>query len=350
MTTRPRRITLNSIAEETGTSISTVSRALNNHESIDPATRARVRQAAERLGYKAPGTDERRGQNRVMSVLLNWSDQNALVPSPTSRYGSFNHIQNMLISVEQTAEANGYHLIINSIKGLSNGVPSSIRTQFAGGALILGGLVEDGLVEQIAQAVPTIFVSSFLPSGKVHALHINYRLSTASAVDHLVALGHRRIAFLNGPGSTNTSTEKLAGYLESCWNHDLPLERSLVVAANGFLFRDGIEAAARLFQQAEFTALVAGTDMLARGAIQAAEGRELRVPRDLSVASAYNTEEDQARPGLLPLTGVQVPYQLIGRLAVERLLEIMRRPLPPSATVLYPELKIGSSTAPVREA
>lgn len=350
MNTKPRRITLNSIAEETGISISTVSRALNNHESIDPATRARVRQVAQRLGYKGLGTEERRGKNRVMSVLLNWSDQNVLVSSSTSRYGSFNHIQNMLISVEQAAETNGYHLMINSIKGLSDGIPSSIRTQFADGALILGGMVENGLVEQIAEAVPTIFVSSFLPSGKVHALHINYRQSTANAVDHLVELGHRRIAFLNGPSSTNTSTEKLAGYLQSCWSHKLPLEPSLVVAANGFEFRDGIEAATGLFQQAEFTALVAGTDTLARGAIQAAEGRELRVPQDLSVASAYNTEEDAARPGLLPLTGVQVPYQLIGRLAVERLLEIMRRPLSPSATVLYPELKIGSSTAVVQEA
>ena len=350
MDTRRRRVTLNNIAEETGTSASTVSRVLNNHESIDPETRARVRQAAERLGYKSPGTDERRSQDRVLSVLLNWSDQNALVSAPTSRYGSFGHIQNMLISVEQTAEANGYHLILNSIKGMSHGMPSSIRSQFASGAVILGGMVEDSLVEQIAQTVPTIFVSSFLPSGKVHAIHINYRQSTANAVNHLVALGHRRIAFLNGPGSTNTSTEKVAGYLESCWSHNLPLERSLVVEAHGFVLRDGIDAAERLFQQAEFTAVVAGTDVLARGAIEAAEGRELRVPRDLSVASAYNTEEDPAHAGLLPLTGVQVPYQFIGRLAVERLLEIMRRPLPPSATVLYPELKIGSSTAPVRQA
>ena len=346
MTIKRRRITLHNVAAEIGTSTSTVSRALNNHDSIDLETRIRVRQVADRLGYKAPRTDERRGANRVLSVILNLADEDPELRARPSRYGSFGHIQRMLFSIEQAAQARGYHLILNSTPVAPDELPPSVRTHFVDGVVVLGGLIADPLVESIAREVPTVFVSSYLPTGGVHAIHINYRLGTVLAMEHLVALGHRRIALLNGPSATNTSAEKLAGYLQACWQHDLPLDRMLVVDAPGFELHEGRRATAQLLEHARFTALVAGTDVLAHGAIEAAEARGVHIPSDLSVVSLYNSLEQLTQEKSVALTGVQVPFARIGEIAVDRLLALLAEPSPPRATVLYPELVIGDSSGP----
>ncbi len=346
MTIKRQRITLHTIAAEVGTSTSTVSRALNNHDSIDLETRLRVRQTAERLGYKTPRADEGRRSNRVLSVILNLADDEPTIQSRPTRYGSFGHIQRMLFSIEQAAQARGYHLILNSTPTAPEQLPPSVSSHFVDGAVVLGGLIPDALVELIAREVPTIFVSSYLPSGGVHAVHINYRLGVVEVMEHLIALGHRRIALLNGPSETNTSAEKLAGYLQVCWQHNLPLERALVVDSAGFEQHEGIQAATQLLEQTNFTALVAGTDVLARGAIKAAQARGLHIHTDLSVASVYNSLEQSTQEESVALTGVEVPFPRIGEIAVERLLALVNEPSPPRATVLYPALVIGDSSGP----
>lgn len=347
--TKQSRITLHTIAQEAGVSTSTVSRVLNNYEHTDATTRARVQRIASRLGYKGPAANDQRAQNNVLSVIMYWVDPSHSKHDPASGYNTSDHAPSILFSIEQTAQAHGYHLILNSFPATVTDLPSSIHTRFAGGALLLGGLVEDTVIELIAREVPTVFVGSFVVSGSVSAVHIDYRLGASQAVAHLIALGHRHIALLNGPLGTNTSTAKRAGFLEACWSHDLPLERSLVVDAGSFDYADGRAAAEQLLAQGRFTALVAGTDVLASGALAAVQARGLRVPQDISIVTLYNAHENLMYQADFELTGVEVPFKLIGQLAVERLLALIANPQPPTATVIYPEFKIGASSGPAPE-
>jgi DNA-binding LacI/PurR family transcriptional regulator len=347
MNVKRKRTSLLDIAQEAGVSTSTASRILNNQDRSDPQTRAHVLKTAERLGYTLPKDVKRRDGNKAVAAIMGWEHGSASTKSPVSVYGSFDHIQRALISIEQTCQMHGYHLILNSASGTSEVLPSSIQTGVVEGALLLGGQFADPFVARIAQEVPTVFVGSYLAQGGVHAIHCNYTQGAAQAVDHLVELGHRRIALLNGSHRTHSSADKLAGFLRSCHSYDLPVDRSLIVHADGFQMAYGLAAAQDLFKQAQFTALIGATDGLSAAAIEVAQARGLRVPDDLSVVSLYNANAGAPfQAGIRSLSGVQVPHELIGQLAAERLLAILAQPIMPAEIVLPVEFEIGDTSGP----
>lgn len=346
MVTTKSRATLHHIAKEVGVSASTVSRALNNRERIDPETRARVQAAAERLGYRQAGGAEAPARTMAIAVICDRMQGGTRTSLPANLYGTFDHIQSMLFSVEQAASAHNYHMVLNSIQASEGELPSSVRSRFVDGVILMGGSFPDRLVEQIAAEVPTVFLASYTAERPVDSVRINYRLGAEQAVGHLGGLGHRRIALLNGPNSTNTSAEKLSGFLSGCHRHGIALGAELVVAAPGFFLEDGAQVAEGLLNHGGFTAVIAGTDILAYSFILAAERRGLQIPGDISVVSLYNSDERDVREGPVPLTGIHVPYDQLGHLAVERLLSIITQPQPPVETLLRAEFVVKGSTAP----
>lgn len=334
------------IAQEAGVSTATVSRVLNNHPKIDADTRSRVIAIADQLGYKGASAP-RANLSMALSVILDRPGQTPAEGDVLGDdYGSFLHIQRMIVSIEQATQAQGYQLMLISMATLQRELPPAIQQRGVDGAIVIGGYFPEKLIAEVAQAVPTVIAGGALPSSAAHAVHMNYQRSAAEVVDHLVGLGHRRIALLNGPRSSLTSAEKLGGYCQRCAYHGLELDSSLIIYADSFDIRDGYAATEQLFRQGSFTALVGATDVLCQGALQVAHTRGLELPRDLSLVSLYNSGQSLMWPSLQPLTGVRAPHELVGQLAVERLLAQIAQPSAPMETVVPAELRLGASSGP----
>jgi LacI family transcriptional regulator len=168
-----------------------------------------------------------------------------------------------------------------------------------------------------------------------------------SATQHLIDLGHKRIAFVGGPLNTACNQARLHGYRAALENNGLPFDSALV-SSGGFNHDNGFKRAARLLSLASPpTAVFAGCDPIAFGVMEMARQRGLSVPNDLSVVGFDDTYvADWSGP---PLTTVHQPLQEMGRAAVRVLMALVGGSTPDTHHVeLATHLVVRSSTAAPR--
>jgi LacI family transcriptional regulator, galactose operon repressor len=197
-----------------------------------------------------------------------------------------------------------------------------------------------GLVRGLAAEVPTVFVDRLVPPD-VDSVAGDDAAGTALIVDHLVGLGHRRVALVNGDDGLETARAREAGAEAALRRHGL----ALVSRSSGaFTLESGDEQARAIFTRRELpTAVVAANDLLAMGVLAAAARAGLAVPGDVSVAGY----DDIAYAAFTspPLTTVRQPAREMGEEAVRLLLaRLAGDRSPPRRSVVVPELRARSST------
>jgi LacI family transcriptional regulator len=169
-----------------------------------------------------------------------------------------------------------------------------------------------------------------------------------AAVGHLVELGHRRIAHLAGPDGVSTSVVRASAFREAVAAHGIPTEDAPVIACDGFTESGGTAGTNRLLDtRPELTAIVAGNDLIALGALRAIVAHGLSCPRDLSLTGFNDMRfADALSPGL---TTVRVPHQLMGAETARLLLKRLDEPGTVAETLLMPvDLVVRASTDRVR--
>jgi len=217
---------------------------------------------------------------------------------------------------------------------LSRRVDAAILTVTAG--------VQPALVQRVAAAIPTVFVDRPVDSIADCVVGDN-TAGTAAAVEHLVSLGHRRVAFVNGEETLATGRERRIGIETALGRHGLEL---IAASAGSFTIESGRAQMEALLRGGSLpTAVCAGNDLLAMGVLSAAAEHALEVPGDLSVVgydgipyTAFTTP---------PLTTVRQHGRAMGeetaRLLLSRLAGYEGRP---RRVVVHPELVRRGSTAP----
>jgi len=219
------------------------------------------------------------------------------------------------------------------------------------GLLLTGGVISSDLAEAIRRrGIACVLIGGHLPESTFPSVSGDVARGTYLCVQHLVELGHRRIALVNGPTETYTSIERRAGYLEAMFDAGLPVERDWIRWRPGY---DGFSAQAGKDVTAEFlqldnrpTAIVYASDTLALGGLGVLTEAGLRVPDDVSI-----TGFDDARiaTAMNPqLTTVKVDRVAWGTRALERLLRILdetNRP-EPERLLMPVELNVRGSSGP----
>jgi LacI family transcriptional regulator len=163
---------------------------------------------------------------------------------------------------------------------------------------------------------------------------------------HLVELGHRRIAHLGGPQTLSTGLNRLRAYRHALHDHGLEPDDDLVLVCEAFTESAGAKALSQLLDRGvEFTAVLAGNDLLALGCYDALAEHGLSCPDDVSVVGFNDTPfMDKLQP---PLTTVRIPHYEIGAEAARLLLDALRAPERHARSVLLPlSLIVRQSTAP----
>ena len=311
-----RRVTIRDVAERAGVSVATASRVLSGNYPVPQTTRARVLRAAQALDYVANAHARALvGGGRKMVAVL--------VRQVTSPF--YAHVAE---GVEAEAAAHGWLCLV----GQTGGEPQRelefvqlMREEGARLVILVGGVVEDddyrARVAQYAQALDAagsrlVLCGRPAPGPDIPALVVEFdNEAGASAItSHLLSAGHRKIVFLGGlPGNTALDA-RVAGYRAALAEHRLPPQAAHVVDC-GLGRANGQRAMAELLKGGpEFTAVFAGDDMVAAGALRAIADAGLRVPDDISVVG-YN-DIPLAADFHPPLTTVRTPAEELGREAV----------------------------------
>jgi DNA-binding LacI/PurR family transcriptional regulator len=186
-----------------------------------------------------------------------------------------------------------------------------------------------------------VLVYRSLPDLPLPSVTVENKLGARQLVEHLIGLGHQRIAVIHGPRGNEDSDWRARGYHEALAAHDLPPDPALEVEG-GFSEDSGATGARELLARgAPFTALFAADDEMAIGAIGVLSAAGLRVPHDIAVVGFDDIVT--ARYIQPPLTTVRAPTEQVGREAVRLLLAAIAG-APPAQTVLLPvELVIRQS-------
>ncbi|HEX9131923.1 MAG TPA: LacI family DNA-binding transcriptional regulator [Ktedonobacteraceae bacterium] len=317
------KLTILDIARLAGVSTATVSRVLNQKQDVDPKTRERILRIMEEQGYvpniAASGLAGKR------SHLLG-----ALVPSLT-----WPLVPELMRGVGEVVGSTSYELILYSItdvnheKDRSDVIDRIVGTRLAAGLLaVFPGPSAKHLAELHSRDFPVVLIDD---QGKLPEttpwISVDNRVGAYEATRHLIRLGHRRIAHIQGPLKYQVSHDRYQGYCDALNEAGIALDPSLVQEGD-FMPPSGRTCANAFFDLVERrpTAIFAGSDYMAYGAISAAEQRGLRVPEDVAVVGFDdNPSSAHMEPAL---TTVRQPFYEMGRRASEILLALVDAPPP----------------------
>ncbi|MEW5989859.1 MAG: LacI family DNA-binding transcriptional regulator [Chloroflexota bacterium] len=326
------------MASRAGVSRTTVSLVLNDRgESIPEATRRRVLEAARDLGYHPDHSARGLAGGRSQTLAL------VLRQTPEQVAGDA-LLAETLRGLATAARASSFRVLVEPLGPGEATYGELVRSGRADGAVVSGPLFDDPeLADLVAEGFP-IVIQGHLPGAAAPSVDVDNVASARLAVDHLIELGHRRIACItNATLSYTAAADRLAGYREALATAGLAAGPELV-AEGAFDAASGHRAMTTILGQGRPDAVFVASDVVALGAIGALREAGLRVPDDVSIVGF----DDVPLAAYFdpPLTSVRVPAHDLGLAAGNALLDRIAGREVPDRTLLPTELIVRASTAP----
>ena len=330
------RVTIAQVAADAGVSAMTVSNVLNGRAGASEATRQRVLEVAERLGYTAPSArNGRRGRTGHIGVLT---------LDLTGEYG----LEIVRGIAGETADDERELLLNASL----DAIRERERIAFfangpVDGLLLIAPVLEPETVDAIqASDLPVVVIDPRRLDVDLPRVTVDNYDGVRAGTRHLIEAGHRDIAYIRGEEDHESTEVRYRGYADAMRLAGIEPDPALAVTSN-FNHQGGIHAATHLLTTHRPTAIVAGADPIAFGALTAARTLGLSVPDDLSIVGFDDLP--QAARGEPPLTTVRQPLYDMGRAGTRALLSLIaRQPLPTDDIRLPTKLVVRATTAPPR--
>lgn len=332
------RVTIKDVARASGVSYATVSRVLSDYEFVKESTRARVREAVERLGYIAnlQARSLAGGHSRIVGLL---------VPNLDISY-----VGTITRGIDQELERANYNLMLfTSHRHPANEsvYVSAIANGLTDGLLLVAPLMPATYLEVLReQNFPYVLIDQADPTENSSIVESTNWQGAYEATRYLCQLGHTRIAFITGMLAIRSAVDRLEGYKAALTECDIPIREELIIEGD-FQQQAGYETTKSLLQRVDPppTAIFASNDLSALGAMDAARECGLRVPDDISIVGFDDIPQSSL---VFPkLTTVRQPLEKMGRVAVRMLLEqIDNRSHPLQQVALETQLVIRDSSGP----
>jgi DNA-binding LacI/PurR family transcriptional regulator len=328
-----RSVSIKDIARIAKVSPSTVSRALNADPRISEATTDRILNLARKMGY-TPSLIAR-------DLVTQQTNTIGLVMSRISDL----FVADLVIGVEQAARRYGYSVfLISSYRDAQREKKAvqSLHERRTTGIIVTGSQIDEGYLALRARfPQPIVLINC---RAYPYSISSDNLAGARQAVEHLVQLGHHRIAYLANPKSRQANLDRLAGYEAILNQVDLPLEQELVVAGDGTM-AGGQQAAERLLAlSSPPTAMFCFNDLMAIGALCALSQAGLRVPADCSLVGFDDLEV--AAYCCPPLTTVRQHRDRLGQRAMHMLHQLIQGRDEVQAEILPAELVVRKTTGP----
>lgn len=327
------RPTISDVAREAGVSVPTVSKVVNGRYGVAAATSKRVLDVVEALGYETSlvASSLRRQRTNVIGILV-------------AEFESFS--VELLKGASSAAAKAGYELLAYSGRGAGNSQVGWERRSLSrlAGTLIDGAIIVTPTVLIPTTSIPVVAIDPHTGQGGPSTIDSDNFGGARVATQHLIDLGHRRIAHMRGRSDLASAQLREDGYRESLAEAGIPFDPALVLDG-GYQTAQSAEAARSLLTREDRpTAVFAANDMSALGVLQVALELGLRVPDDLSVIGFDDIPE--ASSSTPPLTTLAQPLQDLGAQALQMLVELLAGNEVPSRVHLPAELVVRGSTGP----
>lgn len=338
-----KKVTLRDIAEHLGVNTSTVSRALNPKTSkmLTAEQVRRIQQAADELGYVQNTMAYALKKGRSMTIGVIIPDLMNPVFPPILK-GIMNCLNRESYTSIIAYSENDIDLALTEIKRM--------KGRQVDGFILAGAFRDDFSVDYcVENKIPVITVGRSVGHDVVDKIVIDNDSGMQQMVEHLLELGHRRIALIAAPQNISDGYERYWAYRNQLKAHGIDVDEDLIVQAEAFTLDAGREATEELLSRnIPFTAVIAANDLVALGCIEELERKGLHCPDDVSVIGFNNMPYlDLLR---VPLTTIEIPRQRMGEKAAKLILDRLKRPeMPLQCIVLEPHLLCRSSTTRCRD-
>jgi len=338
-----RGVSIKDVARESNSSLTTVSLVLNNRDlRISQATRERILKAVAKLGYRPSRLAQGLQAQKTAFLAI-------LVPQIQHAFAD-PYFGELISAIHDRATESDYKILIEVAH------PRFIREQrhldlfgrhYVDGMLCLGVTDKDRYLEVLEErGYPALIVNNHLPGSRLNYVRCDYEAAGRIAGKHLVKLGHRRIGLIHGATDVETNRELQRGFRAALRAAKVSLPAKHL--DDGLYTEEGgaAAAAALLKRVPDLTAIMAGNDKMAIGAMRTLKDMGRRVPEDISVIGCDDIHQSAFCDP--PLTTIRTPLYELGRQACELLLAICNGEVDTVAEVYPVELTLRKSTAPVR--
>lgn len=303
------RVTIRDVAKKANVSLMTVSRVFNKKGNISRATEAKVLKAIKELDYRPSITARSLAGKKSDFIAI-------IVPDISNPFFS-----EMVKGAEDFARESGYNIFLGDTEGevkLEKEYIDAAINRMADGIILVAPRLEDSLICKINDSTPLVLVDRSINKNDVLQVYIDNLKGAMSAVEYLISLNHKHIAFLSGPRDVLDSLRREKGYIMALKKHNIPINPKLMLTGD-FKFECGRYAFEKFYSNyPKPTAIFASNDIMAFGLIRRAREMNLKVPKDVSIVGF----DDISLSSLVnpPLTTVRHPILKMGIKAVELLI------------------------------
>lgn len=338
MTKPGRRPTSADVAHRAGVSRTTVSLVLNQRGAAIPAsTQQRVIDAAEALGYIPHHGAKGLAAGRSQTLAL-------VVPQSAEQIAGDALLAETLRGVAAAARTAQYRVLVEPLGANHDLYGDLVRSGHVDGLIVSGPMFDDTELMALVDGGFPVVIQGHLPGCGAPSVDVDNVAGARIAVEHLLTLGHRRIACItNAPIAYTAAADRLLGYREALAAAGIPVDDTLVFEG-GFDASSGYRAMSSIPSDRMPDAVFAASDVVALGAVSAIRAAGLRVPEDVSVVgfddiplAAYFDP---------PLTTVRLPANELGLAVGGALLDVISGRDVPMRTLLATRIVVRSSTAP----
>ncbi|MDO9546105.1 MAG: LacI family DNA-binding transcriptional regulator [Pelolinea sp.] len=313
---RSEIVTIKEVAQQAGVSISTVSHVVNGTRFVSDDLKARVLSSMKDLDYQPNriARSLRRKQTNSLGLIISditnpffaeiaWSIENI---SFLEKYSLF------LCNTNSKYEKEVFYI-------------NQLSEWQVDGIILISPKIDTSYLKILEERnIPVVLVDNESPEGNYDVVKIDNYLGGKMAADHLIALGHKRIACISGPFMHNITYERVEGYKDSLREHGLIVDEKMILTGN-FDVASGLQCANNFFEMDERpTAIFACNDQMAVGVIQSAAAHNLKVPDDISLVGFDDI--NLSRYTVPPLTTISQPLHEIGEQALNCMIEKIKDP------------------------
>ncbi len=319
------RVTIYDVAKRAGVGLGTVSRVINNSSQISPKTREKVLQVIEELRYRPSAMAQglaRRCTNTIACI----------VPMFTG-YFYFE----LLNGVQRALSNHGYDLLLYSVDHFERKeefFKRALTERRVDGVLVISMTISDKYSKRFIQSkLPIVLVDSFHEN--LDSVATENKEGAFVATQHLIDLGHKKIAMINGSLNSTPARHRLEGFGEALKQNNITLDKRCIFNVcpqddaemnynDGFNKVSGYRAMRELLQlkPPRPTAAFISSDIQAVGAIKALQENRLKIPDDIALVSFDGIELSE----YINLTTMKQPMYEMGKIAVEQLIKKVRNP------------------------
>ncbi|SDM24018.1 LacI family DNA-binding transcriptional regulator [Kriegella aquimaris] len=315
---KKRNITLKELAKELGFSISTVSRALNDHPDISSETKVSVKKLAKQMHY-APNLFARGFRSQRSHIL------GVIVPNIAHLFTS-----TILKGILEEAELRGYRVIISESNNNEAKQIEMLNTmsQFGVDGILMSLTRKTKKIDEvlpILNRIPMVLFDKVSNKVPCTQIVINEEEAAFNAVEHLIELGKQRIAIIKETENSYNSEKRYAGYLRALKHYGLRVREKIILSTEDISLSHGRRLTNILLSMKKRPdAIFAITDNAAIGAIKALHKFKVKIPEEIAVVGFSNSVNSTIiQPAL---TTVDQPGDRIGRTAVKFLIEEIENP------------------------